>query len=256
MKIFTIAFALLFTCHEAVSQTGAIVTTLQEKLFEGDSRGEVILFQPNNKILIAGNADYATNLGDRRIGLLKYNSNGTFDNTFGVNGVVRFTVGTDSQTHHRIVEQDIANNCIYIVSSYNKISKLNLNGVLDTTFGVNGTVQIDDAGYYFVPKKMEIQPNGGFLIYGTSLFGPTGSNSIRIYKYLSTGVLDTTFGTNGIKNLSLNNLAINLFVNGKCYLQPNNKYIVSGSTVIVDTNGNNRSYLFLRKFNFDLWNMV
>ena len=98
---------------------------------------------------------------------------------------------------------------------------------------------------------MEIQPNGSFIIYGTSVLGTPGSNSIRIYKYLSTGVLDATFGINGIKILSLNNLAINLFVNGKCYLQPNNNYIVSGSSFTVDTNGINRYYLFLRKFNFD-----
>lgn len=241
-------FIFLFVQQIANAQVGVTYNYFENQNFQGDSQADLILFQPNNKIIVAGNADYATTFGDRRIGIFRYNANGTIDRSFGANGYLRFTVDNDSQTFLKIITQDIANNCMYVVSSYNKISKLSLNGILDTSFGVNGTISMDNS-YGFSAKKMEIQTDGSFIIYGSSMLGSPTNNSMKIYKYLPTGVLDNSFGANGLKDLSLNDLRLNVFFNGKCYLQPDGKYIVSGSSYVLDSDSVNRYYLFLKKFN-------
>ena len=82
-----------------------------------------------------------------------------------------------------VIEQ--ANGKIIAFYNSNKLFRYNLDGVIDTTFGTNGF--IDLSGTY--SNKIVQQPDGNFLLYNT--------NSSTIYRRNSSGILDTTFGTNG-----------------------------------------------------------
>ncbi|MET3038484.1 T9SS type A sorting domain-containing protein [Chryseobacterium sp. NRRL B-14859] len=76
---------------------------------------------------------------------------------------------------------------INITGSY--LSKLTASGVLDTTFGVNGTVQLPNNSYL---NEIKIQSDGKLVV-----FGFTNTEAVSISRILPNGQADTTFGTNG-----------------------------------------------------------
>ena len=116
---------------------------------------------------------------------------GTIDTTYGTGGTVNW--GTTSNTSN--IVQDANNNTIVggqIGSQYLLVRYLP-SGVLDTTFGNLGVVQ----GYFSGSDTAKIQVvaidnNNNIVVAGSSL------EEYAVARFLPSGVLDTTFGTNGI----------------------------------------------------------
>ncbi len=85
------------------------------------------------------------------------------------------------------------------VSSW-QVTRLNADGTIDRTFGNNGIVTTSlvhaDASSP-IPARIAVQPNGDFLVGGSY----TGGRGILV-RYKANGVLDSTFGFNGIADLS------------------------------------------------------
>lgn len=69
------------------------------------------------------------------------------------------------------------------------VSKLTANGVLDTNFGVNGTVQLPNNSYL---NEVKIQSDGKLIV-----FGFINTESVALSRILPNGQPDLTFGTNG-----------------------------------------------------------
>ena len=92
------------------------------------------------------------------------------------------------------------------------LKRYNNNGTLDTTFGVNGSVQF---AVYATPD-LAVQSNGAIILSRTDGYG---SNSLS--RYSANGTLDTTFGNNGIVNTVLNV--------GDVTVQSDDKLVVAGS---------------------------
>jgi len=76
---------------------------------------------------------------------------------------------------------------INVTESY--LSKLTSNGIPDTAFGTNGTVQLPYNSYL---NEVKIQTDGKLIV-----FGFTNSESVAISRILPNGQSDSTFGTNG-----------------------------------------------------------
>ena len=76
---------------------------------------------------------------------------------------------------------------INVTESY--VSKLTSNGIPDTAFGTNGTVQLPYNNYL---NEVKIQTDGKLIV-----FGFTNSESVVISRILPNGQSDSTFGTNG-----------------------------------------------------------
>jgi uncharacterized delta-60 repeat protein len=84
-----------------------------------------------------------------------------------------------------------------ISSSYYAItlSRFNSDGSLDTSFGAGGKV-ITDVGVYSQAVALAVQPDGKIVVTGNS--GDYPNRMAVILRYTPDGVLDNTFGNNGI----------------------------------------------------------
>src|SRR6185312_11737828 len=93
------------------------------------------------------------------------------------------------------------------------VTRLNPNGSIDTTFGVNGRVVIP---FNLGPLNetdqatcIGLQSNGDIIVAGSAQSGtalpPTNLKEIAVARLLPNGKLDTTFGTNGKVSFPYNN---------------------------------------------------
>lgn len=146
--------------------------------------------QNDGKIVVGGNISYvvdnSTSLTESTGYIVRYNSDGTLDNTFypGFNNIV-----------YDIEKQDDGKLLVggafttYSGTSVNRIARLNSNGTLDETFdigvGFNGTV-----------VKIKKLNDGKILVGGsfTTFNGISiGNNFYGVVKLNSDGTRDTTF---------------------------------------------------------------
>ena len=177
---------------------GKVITSINT----GADKAYAVALQTNGSILVAGMTTSAVT--GRDFACLRYNSNGTLDTTFGVNGIVT----TDIQLGSDDVVYSIAiqSNGSIILAGYsddgsNKnaaMIRLTSNGTLDTTFGTSGKVLTD----FITSRADEIKTvkihalTGNIIVGGTSSLTTTNSQGV-IARYTSSGILDTTFNTTG-----------------------------------------------------------
>jgi uncharacterized delta-60 repeat protein len=169
---------------------------------KGKAEGKAVAVQPDGKIVVLGKS---TNGSNSDVLLLRYNSNGTLDETFGNNGVVIYSGAAGGSDEGRAVA--VKNNKIVVVgSTFNSttqkdvlILRYNIDGTPDTTFGsnnkgvvtYNGTANGDDSGYaVYVYTSEEI------VVAGASF---NGTNfDVLVLRYDNTGKLKTSFSTDGV----------------------------------------------------------
>ena len=164
-----------------------------------------ILVQTDGKLLVAGDDRWGSN---RDIFVLRYNPNGTLDNTFGANGIVQTDIDNQSNAVGGMALQldgkIIVNGYNRIPSNYlvsSSIVRYNANGTLDNTFGSNGIVRITERSQNFdnIAFALAIQQNGKILTAGTR------NGTFAISRYNSNGTIDTSFGTNGVVITAIGN---------------------------------------------------
>jgi uncharacterized delta-60 repeat protein len=216
----------------------------------------ILLIQNDGKILLAG-CDYNNTTNQS---LKRYNTNGTIDTTFGNNGVV---INNLTIFNYDIVTSaKLFNDKITLVGysydngeaqSHATISRYNLNGSLDSTFGTNGGYTITNIGpeNYACYRDLDINNNGEIIVAGYNIYsGGTGGwngNKAIIVKYNSDGVLENNFNGNGIRIFdSLNNA--NDYFNTVSYLS-DGKIVAGGSSG--SPYPNIQSYYYITKVNSD-----
>lgn len=159
-----------------------------------------IAFQPDGRIIAAGVIDANT----RVIAVVRYNFNGQgIDSTFGNNGA--FILGfspADAVVNEIVVQTD---GKIILAGSVGQtgarnflVARLNANGLIDATFGGNGTgfTTTDfNGGDDEANSVLQIQPEGG-QIYVAG-FSATNGARCAMARYTLQGLLDTSFGTGG-----------------------------------------------------------
>lgn len=167
-----------------------------------DDQALRIAIQPDGKVIVVGKSYNGINFD---FALVRYNSDGIIDSTFGTNGKVLTDFGKNEtpifikiQTDGKfiVVGNAVANNNEDFV-----FSRYNHDGSLDTTFGNLGKVIIDFAGDNDYITAINMTHDNEIIIGGLVknyyLCGsPSGSNIIA--KYDTSGSLDSTFGYNGI----------------------------------------------------------
>jgi len=142
---------------------------------------QAISLQANGKILVTGGSyDWVTPIINTV--LLRYNSDGSLDASFGDNGIVNLR----EQPAGIIVVQ--ANGQILLAGSSAQgqvMHRYNSDGSLDSSFGTGGIVTMNFGG------PIVQQANGQILAAGT-IYGT--NNNIALARYNSNGTLDTEFG--------------------------------------------------------------
>jgi uncharacterized delta-60 repeat protein len=170
----------------------------------GNSNSHIssIAIQSDGKIVGAGAYSRGNNYN---FALVRYNTNGTLDQTFGNDGIDTVQVGNLSEARSVIIQSDgkiLAGG--YCFSGNLKIFTLVLyspNGNLDNTFGKNGidTIRIGSIG---LTASSLTQTDGKILAAGS--FNNLGTTPpFVIVRCYSDGNPDSTFGTNGLDTISI-----------------------------------------------------
>lgn len=173
---------------------GGIVETVFDTFNE---ECQTIVIQSDDKIVAGGYTQDGYTTAD--FALVRYTSAGDYDPTFGVAGKSKVYIEDRSKGADMVLQSDGK----IVMGGYSKwyinLARWESNGTLDTSFGSNGTVFTDVAGYYSEQCRALWQQNNGILWVGG--FGQHNGNDkpyLMILRYLADGVLDTSFGTNGV----------------------------------------------------------
>lgn len=155
-------------------------------LFGPDS-AQTVLVQSDGKILVAGASGVR---GDEDppmstdVSLVRLNTDGSLDTTFGTNGVVMLQ--SRGWSAHDAAIPMLLTNDGHILVGGSGLSRLNSDGSLDSTFGVNGSTT--SAAYFY---SMALMGDGKIV----------ASNGVNLTRFNSDGSLDTTFGASGVMSL-------------------------------------------------------
>jgi uncharacterized delta-60 repeat protein len=156
-----------------------IVTTANTSTNAGALQGD-------GKIVVAGSISVQN---FQEGGLLRYNTNGTLDFSFGTGGKVVIDGSNAGPAFAVAIQSD--GKILAAVPDRLRLTvfRLNTNGSLDTTFGSNGAVAIQAAGLFFSPASggIALQPDGRILVATERI----------VARLLANGQLDSTFGSNG-----------------------------------------------------------
>lgn len=202
----------------------------------------------NNDQIYALISHINLNLGEGLISmeLIRLNSNGTLDTTFGTNGYALYRFNSNGVNFNEIPYclivlsngQIIVSGAVYSSPTYiNNFDfgigsmKFNTNGTLDTSFGNYGKV-LNTFSNVYTPKQITYTSNNKIIINAN---GFNSGNIGATIKYNNNGSLDSSFGTNGVVD--------DLFLNNAMIIQPDNKIIKTGqlnneiTTVRYNTDG-------------------
>jgi uncharacterized delta-60 repeat protein len=168
-----------------------------------------VVMQPDGKIVVAGGAfPLFTFAGDFKV--VRYNSNGSLDTSFGSGGIVTTTFPGDGSYAFAVALQSdgkiIAAGTDYVNFNPGEMSdtdfalaRYNTDGNLDTTFGNGGTVTTDFFGNEDDAFSVLIQSDGKIVAVG-SANSPANYYDFAAVRYLSNGAIDSTFGAAGKVN--------------------------------------------------------
>jgi uncharacterized delta-60 repeat protein len=238
-KNLILSLLLLFVCSVALAQNISMDPTYGTNGYAtGATNGRFVnvsAMLPNNKILVAGNANSNTSyVVEKKL------EDGTSDPTFGTNGFMLINIVANSkdnanamqvQSDGTILVAGTSDSDLSLFGTYWDIfvSRLLADGTLDTSFGTNGHVKTnlgtnDDEAW-------EIATTSTGAIY---VLAATQNTSIatKLLKYDATGNLDITFGTNGV-------LDVPIAIDSRVYemqINAQDEIVISGTKLNSSTN--------------------
>lgn len=137
-------------------------------------------------------------------------ADGDLDSSFGTGGLAqRPQVSGFESIGDSVVQPDLK--IVAVGESDEKIAlaRYETNGVLDPTFGTNGTVVVPDLYIaatftYGIKAQIALQPNGKIVVSGHINTNPTLlTPNVRVLRFNADGTPDTSFGTNGRVSVQL-----------------------------------------------------
>ncbi|WP_375478733.1 DUF4347 domain-containing protein [uncultured Nostoc sp.] len=201
-------------------------------------RAYSVTIQPDGKILTAG-ITYNDNQTDAA--LVRYNSNGSLDTTFGNGGKVVTNFEGKNEWIKSIAVQP---NSKIVVGGYLNpndgslnndfiLIRYNSDGSLDTSFGNGGRILTSISDGQDGIASILIQPDGKIVVTGNAMNNNGDINSI-LARYNSNGSIDTNFGTNG---KVITDFPGRYDFGNSVALQSDGKIVVAGSTGEIGSNG-------------------
>ncbi len=218
--------------------TGGQVTTDFGNSFD---YGRAVAIQSDGKIVVAGYRNTYTS--HNVIALARYTSGGALDPTFGSGGRVLSRIGSSGDNTVAIAEAIQGDDKIVVVGEwmhnshdYFAVVRFNANGSLDSTFGSGGKVVTAVGSIADFADAVSVQSDGKIVVAGDSYQG-SGNIDFAVVRYMPTGALDPTFGTNG--------KVVTAF--GRSYDEPNAMAIQSDGKIVLagyTTNLNQSKFWF------------
>jgi LPXTG-motif cell wall-anchored protein len=136
---------------------------------------------------------------DISLELVKLNSAGMRDNSYGTNGVASFAAASTASVSDNWGLTAGPSGSLYVGHTANRnhlIMKVDANGAPVNAFGTLSKISAGNPMYF------ESDSSGALYVVGQSLGTgstfPQGNNVVEVKKYSSTGALDLSFGTDGV----------------------------------------------------------
>ena len=198
-----------------------------------------VAIQSDQKIVLGG---YAYSNFHFNITLVRFNTNGTLDNTFNGTGSVTLDLGNYSEIYSVKIETDqkiIAAGSLFNNNGNNDfiVARFNPDGSLDNTFNSVGTVITDFGNSNDAANSIIELPDGKLCVAGSSFNGI--NNDFAMVEYNSDGSLNNSFGSFGKVKTDINNSEDN---GNSILMQTDGKLIISGTTY----NGSNHDFAVVR----------
>jgi uncharacterized delta-60 repeat protein len=203
----------------------------------GDAHITAIAVQADQKIVAAGveMPSPGAPSGATGFALVRFNSNGSIDESFGTQGTVITDISPGDyavllavriQSDGKIVAAGSA------MTSDNlddfAVIRYNIDGSLDTAFGNGGIVLVDFNGSTDIANDLSIQSDGKIVLAGTTLDSSIYGQDFALVRLNTDGSLDTSFGTNGKVTTDL---AGRDDVANSLVIQEDGKIVVGGSAI-------------------------
>ena len=130
-------------------------------------------------------------------GVIRLNSNGTYDSSFANDGVY---LAANSNLFSLVNALKVQTDNKVLVMSFQpdsfSVVRFNESGVLDNTFGNGGVVKTSFGnGIYAANNAMTLQQDGKIVLVGHS--ASSSQTSVALARYNNNGILDNTFGIGG-----------------------------------------------------------
>ncbi len=178
------------TLDNSFNNDGKITTDIGT----GGDEGHALLIQVDGKIIIGG---FTVNGTNSDFLIVKYNSDGSFDTDFGINGVVTTDFGTDNDYALSAIVQSDGK---IVLAGYSTVSsdevfalaRYNVEGSLDSSFGTDGKVTTL-IGFEARAYSITLQSDGKIVAVGDTYGG------FAVARYNTNGSLDNSFSNDGIE---------------------------------------------------------
>jgi len=201
--------------------TGGLVST--DFPSNSDDFANAVAVQADGRIVVVGQTGptFSVSTGDTAFGIVRYNTDGSLDTTFGIGGRVSTDFGTTHDSAVAVAVQ--ADGKIVVVGSNGSaflLARYNSNGSLDTSgFGTGGKVTTDFGGGFVRASAIVIQPDGRIVAAGSA------ASNFALARYNTDGGLDGSFGGGGkvITDFNGDSDRINGLV-----IQPDGKLVATG----------------------------
>lgn len=196
---------------------------------------ENLLVQSDSKIIQIGTKYNSGLLA------VRYDSNGSIDNSYGQNGVVMAFSGQNNlSTMYGALQRDeklVIAGTVYNNNTYQgdiALARFNTDGSLDNSFGLGGKVVVPVISSHDVAKRLAFQSDGKIVVAGYSTGNCFTDCKGRSYcrplftawRFSSIGAIDTTFGQNG--KIVLSPGSFNSGIASSVLIQSDGKIVVTG----------------------------
>lgn len=169
-----------------------------------NSSASAVAIQSDGRIVVAGYSvvDETTS----GFALIRYNLDGTLDQTFGKRGVVLPSVGVRTGRANAVAIQ--RDGKIVVGGGKNvggfddfALARYCPDGKPDSTFGIDGLVITSIDRSADTISAVALQPDEKIVAVGTAM--KDGRKQFALARYDSTGVLDATFGVRGVATVTI-----------------------------------------------------
>ena len=210
------------------SLDGTFGTDGKQTIFFGPASSaqvNAILIQQDGKIVLVGSSNIQ--MADADFSLVRLNSDGTLDNTFGNGGQVVTNLGVNDHAFAAALQSDGKIVAEGMLGNDFALARYNSDGTLDATFGTGGKVITDFAGAKDMGLGVGVRRDGKIVAVGQTQV--SGRSAFAVARYNSDGTLDTTFGTGGKATTRFDNSFGDYAY--AVAIQPDGKAVVAGFEV-------------------------
>jgi uncharacterized delta-60 repeat protein len=182
------------TLDTTFNGTGMVITKISDLAVPVDD-AKAVIQQSNGRLVVVGVTASGVN---NDCALVRYNKDGSLDETFGEQGIVTMGFGTKDDTCLSIIQQ--ADDKLVVAGETAgagndkadfALARFNTDGSLDSSFGTGGKVTTDFGGTTNNGRSVIQLADGKLLMAGYSDY------NFALTRYNTDGSLDTTFDADG-----------------------------------------------------------